>query len=213
MLYHALNRSNARMRLFQNQASYSAFEKVLAQARERIRMRIVSYCVMPNHWHFLLWPRADGDLAKFVGWLTLTHTQRSHALRDTAGTGHLYQGRFKSFLIQSDKHFLTVCRYVERNPLSAGLVRQAQDWRWGSLWRRTFGAPEQRALLTDGPLPWPRDWLSMVNQPQSQREEDALRRCLVRGSPFGGETWVSKTVKRLGLDVTVRPRGRPRKSG
>src|SRR6266850_1096513 len=111
-------------------------------------MRVLAYCVMPNHWHLVLWPRADGDFSHYVGWLTLTHTQRWHAYQHTVGTGHLYQGRFKSFPVQTDEHVLTVCRYVERNPVRAGLVPQAEHWRWGSLWqweRRSALAQERMA--------------------------------------------------------------------
>ena len=78
---------------------------------------------MPNHFHILLWPREEGDLFRFMSWLTMTHTQRWHAHHRTAGTGHLYPGRFTSFPVQSDEHFfLTVYRYVERNALRANLV-------------------------------------------------------------------------------------------
>ena len=113
-MYHALNRANARTPIFETDEDYAAFERVLALAVTRHDMRLLAYCVMPNHFHLLLWPRADGDLSAFMRWTTLTHTQRWHARRRTAGSGHLYQGRFKSFPVQSDEHFLTVCRYVER---------------------------------------------------------------------------------------------------
>src|SRR5580658_3294321 len=102
---------------------------------------------MPNHWHLVLKPHEDRELSLFVGWLTLTHTQRWHAHRRDAGSGHVYQGRFKSFPVQADRHFLTVARYVERNPLRANLVASAADWRWSSLWVRARGAADERALL------------------------------------------------------------------
>jgi hypothetical protein len=118
-------------------------------------MRLLAYCIMPNHWHLVLYPRKDGDLSKFVNWLTLTHTQRRHAAHRTIGHGHLYQGRYKSFLCEKDAHFLQFVRYVERNPLRANLVRRASDWRWGSLWRRTHGTPKHQALLHAWPVPEP----------------------------------------------------------
>src|SRR5208282_2122162 len=92
----------------------------------------LAYCLMPNHFRLLLWPRGDRGLSQFMQWLTLTHNQRWHAHQHTAGSGHLYQGRFKSFPVQSDDHFLTVCRYVERNALRAGLAERAEDWPWGT---------------------------------------------------------------------------------
>lgn len=211
VVYHVLNRANAGMELFSQAGDYQLFERILAQAHQRVAMRTVAYCIMPNHWHLVLWPRRDGELSAFMRWLTLTHTQRRHAAADTAGAGHLYQGRFKSFPVQSDEHFLTVCRYVERNALRAGLVKQAQQWRWGSLWRREFGDAEAGALLADGPVPWPHAWVNLVNGPQTQQELEALRRCVVRGRPFGRGGWVQRTARRLGLLSALRPRGRPPK--
>ncbi|HUU22923.1 MAG TPA: transposase [Phycisphaerae bacterium] len=209
MVYHVLNRSNARRQILDSPADYELFEQVLEQAHQRVAMRTVAYCPMPNHWHLVLWPRADGDLSEFMRWLTVTHTQRWHAAAGTAGTGHVYQGRFKSFPVQSDVHCLRVCRYVERNALRAGLVPRAEDWRWGSLWRRQSGGAE--ALLRPGPVGLPEDWLELVNQPLSQEELDALRLCANRGRPYGGPIWTKRTAARLGLASTLRRRGRPRK--
>ena len=121
-MYHVLNRANARMTIFHKPDDYAAFERVLAEAVERTKTRLLAYCLMPNHWHLVVWPEKDGELSRFTGWLTLTHTQRWHAHRHTTGSGHLYQGRFKSFPLQDDAHFFTVCRYVERNALRANLV-------------------------------------------------------------------------------------------
>ena len=211
LVYHVLNRANARIRLFEKTGDYEALERVMAEARERVPMRILSYCLMPNHWHMVLWPREDGDLSDFVRWLTLTHTQRWHAHHRSAGSGHLYQGRFKSFVIQTDEHLLTVCRYVERNALRAKLVERAEDWRWSSLGRRQFGDTEARALLNDWPLPLPRDWLARVNRPERIAELEALRGSVNKGRPFGSNEWVVRAVKRLGLMSTIRLRGRPRK--
>jgi len=224
---HVLNRSNARLPLFERPGDYELFERTLEQARSRVPMRILSHCVMPNHWHLVLWPRGDGDLAEFMRWLTLAHTQRWHAGRGSAGTGHVYQGRYKSFPIQArrisraerqhgvvDKgsSLLTVLRYVERNAVRAGLVRRAENWRWCSLWRRTAGDADQRALLTDPPGGWPSDWVTWVNQPQSPEEQEALARCIARGQPFGSPAWVARTAARFGLESTFRPPGRPRKT-
>lgn len=209
--YHVLNRANGRRLIFRADADYEAFERVLEEAAARIRMRVLSYCVMPNHWHLVLWPRADGDLSRFVGWLTLTHTQRWHAHRGSAGTGHVYQGRFRSFVVQSDEHLLTVCRYVERNPLRAKLVNRAEDWRWSSLWRWRLGSPEAKAVLSNWPVTRPRNWLFHANQPQTELVLEELQQCVNRGRPFGAGPWIRRTVGRLGLESTMRPRGRPRR--
>ena len=114
-VYHVLNRRVGRMTLFQEDSDYAAFEKVLDEAQGHVPMRIISFCLMPNHWHLVVWPRKDGTLSRYMQWLTTTHMRRWHAHQGTRGTGALYQGRYKSFPVQEDRHFLTVCRYVERN--------------------------------------------------------------------------------------------------
>jgi putative transposase len=209
LVYHVLNRASGRVSLFESAADYRQFEEVLSEARARVGMRVLAYCVMPNHWHLLLWPERDGDLPRFMTWLGLTHTQRWHARRGTAGSGHLYQGRYKAFLVQTDEHLLTVCRYVERNPLRARLVRRAENWRWGSLWRRERGDAASLELLAPWPVPRPSDWRAFVNRRERASELEALRLAVGRGRPFGGAAWIEDTVSRFDLGSTLRPRGRP----
>lgn len=212
LAYHVLNRRVGRLPLFEKPGDYTAFETILAEAAVRTRIRLAAYCLMPNHWHLLLWPRHDGELSEVVRWITVTHTQRWHAHRKTAGTGPVYQGRFKSFPVQTDEHFLTVARYVERNAIRAKLVSRAEDWRWGSVWRRIQGDPELSAWLSDWPIERPRDWVARVNRPHTASELESLRLSVQRGRPFGEEAWVGRMAKRFGMESTVRPRGRPRGS-
>lgn len=210
LVYHVLNRAAGKRRVFEQPDDYAAFERVLVEAHERVAMRTLAYCVMPNHWHLVLYPREAGDLSRFMAWLTLTHTQRWHAWHRSTGTGALYQGRFKAFPVQADEHLLTVCRYVERNALRAGLVQRAEDWRWCSLWRRVAGLRSDSDWLAAWPLPQPDDWLAWVNQALTPAELEALRRCANRGQPFGRQHWVQSTARQLNLEATLRPRGRPR---
>jgi putative transposase len=211
LVYHALNRAVARLPLFDKAADYSAFERVLEEAHQRYPIELLAYCVMPNHWHFVLRPTKTGQLTDFLRWLTHTHTMRWHAYYQSAGTGHLYQGRFKAFPVADDDHFYSVVRYVERNALRAKLVRRAEDWRWSSLWRRESGDADSRKLLSRWPLPCPRDWVSLVNTPQTEAELGAVRTAIRRGSPLGTSEWKRRTAKRLNLESTLRPRGRPKK--
>jgi putative transposase len=211
LVYHALNRAVARLLLFEKDGDYQAFESVLVEALEKHPTRLLAYCLMPNHWHLVLWPREDGELTAFLRWLTHTHTMRWHAHHQTAGTGHLYQGRFKSFPVQADDHYYSVLRYVERNALRARLVRRAEAWRWSSLWRRHSGGDKGRELLHPWPVPLPDNWVGWVNQIQTEAELEAVRRSVTRGCPYGVADWQKEIVRRLGLEFTLRPRGRPRK--
>jgi putative transposase len=212
--YHVLNRANGRLRLFKKDADYAAFEKVVAEAFDRVPLRILGFTLMGNHWHFVVWPRQrqHDQVSEFFRWLTLTHSQRWHAHHGTSGMGHVYQGRFKSFPIAADEHLLAVLRYVERNALRASLVRRAELWRWGSLYRRLHGTPEERALLADPPIALGRLWCDHVNEVQTEAELEAIRRCVARGQPYGGDAWRAKVTRHLGLEHSFRPRGRPRKS-
>ncbi len=208
-VYHVLNRSVGRARLFHKAPDYAAFEKILGQAWERTAMRLLAYVAMPNHWHLVVWPEQDGALTTYLQWLTVTHVRRWHAHHHTAGTGPLYQGRFKSFPIQEGEHFLTVCRYVERNPLRASLVKRAEAWRWSSLWHRAqeMGVP----WLTPWPVAVPANWPDCVNRPETEDELAALRRSVTRGAPFGATVWQQQTAACLGLQSALRDRGRPRR--
>ena len=161
--------------------------------------------------HFVAWPRADGELTAFFRWLTHTHAMRWRVSHHTVGYGHLYRGRFKSFPVQRDEHLLTLCRYVERNPLAAGLVKRAGDWRWSSLHAREHGPEEVRAMLWPWPVERPRNWKALVNRALMQKELERVRVSIERSRPLGGEAWLAGTAKRLGLEHTVRPEGRPRR--
>ena len=206
-----LNRAVARLTLFEKTEDYQAFERVLEEAIAREQLPLFAYTVMPNHWHFVVRPETDSQLSDFFRWLTHTHTMRWHAHHRTEGTGHLYQGRFKTFPIEEDEHLLNVMRYVERNPLRAGLCERAEDWTFGSLWRRKHGTPEQQQLLTEWPFPRPRLWVAHVNRPQSEAELTALRNSVRKGTPYGQAQFVTQSAARLKLEHTLRSRGRPRK--
>ncbi|HEV7301790.1 MAG TPA: transposase [Tepidisphaeraceae bacterium] len=214
LAYHVLNRAVGRMTLFESDGDYAAFERCLADVHERLpSCRLLSYCLMPNHWHLVLWPRRDGELSEFLRLLTVTHTQRWHAAHRTAGTGPLYQGRFKSFPIEQDLHLLMVCQYVERNPLRAKLVSRAAAWRWGSLHHRERGTdlPPWQLPTDQWPVTTPADWAGEVDDLFKAEQRAAIARSLARGTPFGSEQWMTQTAARLGLEGTLRPRGRPRK--
>ena len=168
----------ARLTLFEKPEDYDAFERVLEEARQRVALPIFGYAVMPNHWHFVVRPSTKTQVTDFFRWLTHTHTMRWHAHYHTEGSGHLYQGRFKTFPIEEGEHLLAVLRYVERNALQANLVERAEDWKYGSLWRTLNGNKKEQSVLTAWPILSPRTWRAMVNRPQNERELKAIRKCV-----------------------------------
>jgi putative transposase len=207
-VFHVLNRSAKRLPLFETAYDFAAFEALLFEGKIRCPIQLFSYCLMPNHWHLIICPRTERSVSQFMHWLTVTHAQRWHAFRGTAGTGSVYQGRFKGFPIQSDRHFLTACRYVERNPLRAGLVNNASDWRWSSLWRRSHG---QDSDLDQWPTPRPGDWPEHVNHAQTDADLMGIREAIKRSAPFGDPEWRQKIARTLQLESSLRRRGRPKK--
>lgn len=199
------------MRLFNKSGDYNAFETIIAETQEKRPLRICGFCLMPSHWHFVVWPERDGQLAAFMQRLTITHARRWQEHREQVGFGHVYQSRYKSFPVESDDYFYQVMRYVERNALRANLVECAEDWRWSSLWRHVHGTPQQKSLLSDWPLARPRNWPKYVNEPQTEAEIAAIRHALHRGQPFGSDEWLQATAKKLGLESSLRAPHRPRK--
>ena len=211
-LYHALNRGNLRSTIFHKEGDYAAFEQILSEGLRRYSIKLFAYQLMPNHYHLVLRPEMDGEMSRFMKWVGGTHTMRYHAHYHTAGQGHVYQQRYKSFPIQDDDHFLLVCRYVERNALRANLVKRAEDWQWGSLYRWTQKREPKPELLSPWPVRRYPNWLQRVNEPLSDNELEAVRRSAQRGQPLGNENWVEAIARRLNLESTMRPRGRPAKA-
>jgi putative transposase len=204
--YHVLNRGNGRAKVFRKEGDYAAFVDLLAAAKERLAMRILGYVLLPNHFHLVLWPHDDGDLSRWMQWLMTAHVRRYH--QHYHSSGHVWQGRFKAFPIEQDEHLLTVLRYVERNPLRANLVDWAENWAWSSLAWRVGG--KRPAMLDRWPIACPRNWIERVNAALTPAELMAVRHSIERGAPYGEKQWAARMAQQLGLESSLRPRGRPR---
>jgi putative transposase len=206
LVFHVCNRSAKRAPLFERFEDYVAFERVIVDATQRFPVLIYVYCLMPNHWHFLLSPRQDGALSRCMHWVTTTHARRWQLSRGTDGQGAVYQGRFTAVPVCADEHFLWACRYVERNALRARLVERAEEWPWSSLWQRR--RPNPPSWLTSWPVPTPVDWLQYVNAPQTDAELAAMRDAIRSGQPFGPGEWAGRIRNSVGIQAPRRP-GRP----
>jgi putative transposase len=210
-VYHIWNRAAGRLRLFKKHEDYLAFERVLLEAHRRHPLKLLEWVLMPNHWHFVVWPEQDGQVTSFFRWLTHTHSMRAITHRRVLGMGPLYQGRFKSLPVQEDEHLLTLLRYVQRNPVRAKLARRSAAWRWGSEAVRSGNVRELKAILSDWPVTRPRDWSVQADEATADGQGEHIRLCIRRSRPFGDEAWTARTAERLHLPWTLRPRGRPAK--
>ena len=180
-VHHVVNRGNRKKVIFQKRGDYLAFMEVLRQACARFRMRLLSFTVMRNHWHLVLWPGEGVSLSAFMHWLTSTHVRRYHLHYGLTGTGHLYQDRYRDRICQDERGVLAVMRYVEANALTARLVGRAENWEWSSLRLRMDG--DEGGLLTACPVRLPENWVQIVNDTQPKDVEAARRACKdVRGT-------------------------------
>ena len=200
--FHLLNRGNGRATIFHDPGDYEAFIELLARAKQRTRLRIAAFCIMPNHFHLAVEAENSTGLSSFMQWWLTSHVRRYHRFHGTSG--HVWQGRFKSFPIQKDEHFLTVARYVLQNPVRAGLVKRACEWPWSSL--------SYRDLVDSWPVPAPHG-TSWIEEPLTDSDLESLRISAHRQTPFGASRWQQAVASLLGLESTLRRPGRPRKRG
>ena len=217
LIYHALNRGNNRADVFVDEHDHLAFREALAKTHQRYPFQLFGYCVMTNHFHLLLRPEPGQSISRILQSLTVAHTWRYHKRHRTVG--HVWQGRFKSPVIQDDIHLLVVLRYVEANPLRAGIVADLKDYPWSSYHTHGLGQPdsllssfpEWDSLDRTEPLRQAR-WRRKLAGPHDGNELAAIRESVRRGLPFGSPDWSDATARRLGIDLNPRPRGRPRKA-
>lgn len=192
--YHVLTRGNRKQTIFHKPGDYRAFLGILEEAQGLFDMPVCGVCVMGNHIHLVLWPDKAETISAYMHWVLNAHVHRYHRHYNLTGLGHLYQDRYKAFPIQDERHLYTVMRYVEANPIRAGLIQRAEDWEWSSASLRN--KPGWREILAnDGRLQLPADWLSIVNQCLPKNQLAALRQSVRRGEPFGDADWVERVSK------------------
>lgn len=208
LIYHIINRGNGRQQVFNTEGDYRCFVDLMAEGRERYPVKLLAWCLMPNHFHLLVSPERGEDLSRWMQWVMTSHVRRYHRLYQSSG--HVWQGRYKSFVVQNDTHLLTVARYIEGNPVRASLVRSSRDWCWSSHREQIAGVCNS----IDGlPIALPEDWHSYVDQPLAVTEMERLKRSMQRQAPFGSPPWQTQICQELGLESTLAPKGRPRKWG
>lgn len=205
LIYHIINRGNGRQQVFHTDGDYRAFAELMAEASERYPVKVLAWCIMPNHFHLLVSPERADDLSRWMQWFMTSHVRRYHRFYNSSG--HVWQGRYKSFIVQEDAHLLTVVRYIEGNPVRAHIVPSAKDWNWSSHRGRT-GATESSAEQL--PVEMPSDWTSYVDQMLPEDELAKIKTSMHRQTPFGSPPWQTNICRELGLESTLKPKGRPR---
>jgi putative transposase len=204
-----MNRAIEDVTLFETATQYEAFLALLACATDRFAVDLYAFCLMPNHWHLVVRPRRARELPAYMRWLTRVHAQRWRLASDTVGRGAVYQGRYRFVPIEDDGHFATVCRYVERNALRAGLVSVAEHWPWSSAFGDD-GNSCTRPTLAPWPVPRSAAWSEILNEPDIPSVLERVRGAIRAGVPFGEAHWEAQSAAELSL--TRRFRGRPRRS-
>ncbi len=204
---HIINRGNARMAVFHDDEDYQKFIDLLQKGRERNAIELMAFCLMPNHYHLALRSKKPGSMSRFMQWLHTSYVRYHH--QKYQSSGHLWQGRYKNFLVQSEGYLWVLIKYIEANPLRAGLVDRAQAWPYSSLVHRIRPAGEP--MLARLPIALPVHWVDEVNTPMKSSQLDSLRQSVNRQAPFGQADWCVQQAAQNGLESTLRPRGRPKK--
>jgi len=215
LIYHAINRGNNRRNVFRKTEDFEAFLRAMRDLKERRPFELYGYCLMRNHIHLLIKP-LETTISRVMQSLLVSHTQRYH--RHHKSGGHVWQGRFKSPVIQADGHLLRVLRYIEANPVRARMVKRAEDYAWSSFRAHGLGEPND---LLDSVTPYEqmagyakvrqRKWSDYVHRQSNEDQLQAIRHSVATGLPYGAASWVKNLSAKLKLDLTIRPRGRPRK--
>lgn len=206
-IYHVINRGNGRREVFHKPQDYNIFLNLMKEAKQRYTVKIFAYCLMPNHFHIVIMPEKAEFLSKWMQWLMTSHVRKYH--KHYGSSGHIWQGRFKSFPIQQDSYLIMALKYVELNPLRAGLVSSLEEWEWSSQIERI--GKSRLGLLDDPPVELPEDWKAYLNTAFTDRELEILQMSIKRQSPLGEKEWVEYVCKNYGMESTLRKVGRPKK--
>jgi putative transposase len=206
VVFHVMNRAVRRTVLFENENDYRAFVALICESLKKHNVKIISYALMPNHWHLVIICGRIKEMSKWAHWFECTHANRWNGAHGLRGTGAVYQGRFQAVPVQSDQSLIRLCRYVERNPLRKGLVAAAEEWQWSSLYddcNKCGVIP-----LEVWPIPRPENWVEYVNTPENEAELEDLRRMLRKNLPIGTKEWQAAVAPFIG--ASLRERGRPK---
>jgi putative transposase len=204
--HHVTQRGNRREQVFFGDGDYRYYLKLIASAARTAGAEIWSYCLMPNHVHFLMVPSTPDSLRATFADAHRRYTSFVNARRDQ--TGHLWQGRFAS-VVMDERHLLAALRYVALNPVRAGLVERAIDWRWSSARAHVSGC-DDGVVRVEPALGRTGDFTAFLGEEQDDAAVTALRDSNVSGRPVGDATWLAELEVRVGRSFArVKPGPKP----
>ena len=206
--HHVTQRGNYRQRVFFDDADYAAYRDLIAASAHRAGVEVWSWCLMPNHVHFIMTPRCEDGLRAVFAEAHRSYAARIHARFKV--TGHLWQGRFSSTAMD-ERHLLAAARYVPMNPVRAGLTARAADWRWSSALAQLSGVSD--GLTRVEPLaeriPDFAAFLEAAQEDEAAVRE--IRNARTTGRPVGNDEWLRTLEAQSGRILAPRRRGpRPR---
>lgn len=205
-IQHIISRGNGRMAVFHDVEDYVKFLDLLKTYKNLHHIELYAYCLMPNHFHLALSGQEAGSTSVFMQKLMTSYVRYHH--HKYQASGHLWQGRYKSFLVQKEGYLWMLLRYIEANPVRAGLTKDAKEWHYGSLAERTKQV--SRKLLNEAPFKLPDNWAEEVNISLEPSLLENIRTSVNRQAPLGDDTWCWKQARQYGLEASLRPVGRPR---
>jgi putative transposase len=198
-IYHVINRGNRRTEVFHNIKDYEKFIELMEVAKKMTNVKLYSFVLMPNHFHFIIEPNEAEDLSKYMQWLLTSYVRYYNKTYKTSG--HLWQGRYKSFIVQRDNYFLTLLNYVEQNPQRAKLKQ----------WKFVSSNTQFNDFLDKLPIELPKDWEEIKKEVLSKTKKEKIVNSIQRQSPYGDDAWVIKIAQEYDIVSTINPRGRPKK--
>ncbi len=206
-IYHIINRGNRREAVFHDKYDYERFLKLLLDSKEKYSINIYAYCLMPNHFHLVIYTHYSDNLSKALHWISSSYVRYYN--KKYKISGHLWQGRYKSFIVEQDSYLITLLKYVEANPKRAKIVKECEKYQYSSAYKRVNNIQDQ--LLGELPIDIPTDWSRYINDKEDKTDLDFIRNSIERQSPLGDELWQYNIVKKYGLESTLNPIGRPRR--
>jgi putative transposase len=209
--HHITQRGNNRATVFFDDEDRRVYLKLLIDYTQKYRVQVWAYCLMNNHIHLLAIPETETSLSCGIGLTNQMYTQ--YLNRKLKRSGRIWQNRFFSCIVENEQYLWAVARYIERNPLKAGVVANVEDYRWSSAKAHIRGTRDSLISAYSWFSPLQRDAFKEFLLQEDEETDSAIRRSTTSGRPFGSESFIEMLEFRLHQNLIARKPGRPKKTG